>query len=794
MMENVTSATTSSKESSDELQLSCGKKTKCAVSSNRHDMDSSSMGGKREAASGGMVEEENNQVVNTNATMQKEKSSATKMKPRLNHHSNIIIRKRKVTEDDTLSKQEKVSKSKRKKERCQAEDEIANKDAKQNERKKLKTSDYHLAVPAGIDEANMDEGTDMHTANANDINVNANAKANANANTNANDAHTNAQLSIYQSALAMSERQKSQVVAENQILRQSCAQARIVINDVISPVQVATGEEKVAADLTNDITETETEALATMESHSLHAHACQVHPHAHAHHQIHSPHTDGQHHHAHHASMTPNTAGLSARLEKWESRFRDLAAYKEQHGDCLVPRNYNGSFGRWVSTQRTLFTSKKIKADRYDKLVGIGFVLEDAKFPSNNVKWNTRFVELERYKEKNGHCNVPTTNGSLRRWILHQKTLLRSKKLNADRYDKLVGIGFVLEDARFASDNVRWNTRFVELEKYKEKNGHCNCPITNGSFGRWVSAQRTLLRSKKLNADRHEKLVGIGFVLEDAKLVNSKTKSEYENWNRLFVELVEYKKKNGHFNFPTKNGSLGRWINTQRNLLRSKKLKEDRYEKLVGIGFAFEDGRFAIGYEKWNKIFMELVGYKEKNGHCNFPTTNGGSLGRWISYQRTLFRSKKLNADCYEKLVGIGFVFEDSRFAIDNENWNKIFMKLVGYKEKNGHCNFPTKNGSFGRWINNQRTSFRSKKLNADRYEKLVGIGFVFEDGRFAMGNVKWNEFFMELVEYKEKNGHCNCPITNGSLGHWVKKQRRLFRSEKLKADRYEKLVGIGFA
>jgi len=500
-IENEMSATNSSKES-------CGKKTKCAVSSNRHDMDSS-VGGKREAASGGMVAEENHQLVN--AKKLKDKSSATKKKPRLNYHSNIIIRKRKVSVYSTLSTQEKASKSKHKKERCQAEDEMANKDAKQNEWKKRKTSDYHLAVPAGIDisdlihhESNMDEGTDMHTTNANDINANANA--------NARDAHANAQLPIYQSARATSEAQKSQVVAENQILRQSCAQARIIINDVISPVQVATGEEKVAADLTNDITEAEaeTEALATIESHSLHAR--QVHPHAHAHHQVHSPHNDAQHHHAHHASMTPNTAGLPSRLEeKWESRFRDLAAYKEQHGNCIVPRN-SSFLGIWVSYQKTLFRSKELKENRYEKLVGIGFVFENAKVAINNVRWNTLFVELKKYKEKNGHCSCPTTNGSLGYWVKEQRRLYRFKKLKADRYEKLVEIGFEFENAKIAMANEKWNRLFVELVEYKEKNGHCNFPSRNGgSLGSWVKTQRSLFRSKELKEDRYEKLLGIEF-------------------------------------------------------------------------------------------------------------------------------------------------------------------------------------------------------------------------------------------------------------------------------------------
>jgi hypothetical protein len=394
--ENEMSTTNSSKEVSDESQESCGKNTKCAVSSNRHDMDSS-MGGKREAAAGGGMVAVNNHQVDANATMQKEKSSATKMKTRLNYHSNIIIRKRKVSEYSTLSTQEKASKSKRKKVRCQAEDEIANKDTKQNEKMKRKeerkASDSHPAVAVGIDvsdlihhEANMDDGTDMHTMNA---------------------------------------REKSN-------------------------------------------------------------------------------------------------------HEKWIRLFMELVEYKEQNEHCSCPTK-NTTLGRWIDRQRTLFRSKELKEDRYEKLVGIGFVFEDASLASNNIKWNKFFMELVEYQEKNGHCNFPTTNGgSFVSWISYQRVLFRSKKLKKDRYEKLVKIGFVFEDASLASENVKWNRRFMELEKYKEKNGHCNCPTkNNGSLGIWIATQR--FRSKKLNADRYEKLVGIGFAFEDVNFANSKTKSEREN-------------------------------------------------------------------------------------------------------------------------------------------------------------------------------------------------------------------------------------------------------------------------
>jgi hypothetical protein len=57
-----------------------------------------------------------------------------------------------------------------------------------------------------------------------------------------------------------------------------------------------------------------------------------------------------------------------------------------------------------------------------------------------------------------------------------------------------------------------------------------------------------------------------------------------------------------------------------------------------------------------------LCSIKEMNEHCDCPIKKNGSLGNWINRQRKLFRSKKLKADSYEKLVGIVFAFEDVKY------------------------------------------------------------------------------------------------------------------------------------
>jgi len=69
---------------------------------------------------------------------------------------------------------------------------------------------------------------------------------------------------------------------------------------------------------------------------------------------------------------------------------------------------------------------------------------------------------------------------------------------------------------------------------------------------------------------------------------------------------------------------------------------------------------------------VELVKYKQKNGTCDVPRRNG-SLGRWITLQRELFRSKEIKADRYEKLVGIGFVSEAVKWGKFDEQWQDMY-------------------------------------------------------------------------------------------------------------------------
>jgi len=59
----------------------------------------------------------------------------------------------------------------------------------------------------------------------------------------------------------------------------------------------------------------------------------------------------------------------------WEERFAELVAYKQEHGDCLVPQTYvNKQLGRWVAKQRGIKIKGQLAKERFERLNEIGFV------------------------------------------------------------------------------------------------------------------------------------------------------------------------------------------------------------------------------------------------------------------------------------------------------------------------------------------------------------------------------------------------------------------------------------
>ena len=139
--------------------------------------------------------------------------------------------------------------------------------------------------------------------------------------------------------------------------------------------------------------------------------------------------------------------------EQWSDRFQQLLEFRQKHGHCHVSWNAYPFLAQWIKRQRYQYRLKQegrqctLTDDRVLALKQIGFIWD-----SHKAAWEERFNDLRGFKERFGHCNVPSVfpeNHQLAVWVKSQRRqhkLFQSgkkSKITAERIEKLNGIGFV---------------------------------------------------------------------------------------------------------------------------------------------------------------------------------------------------------------------------------------------------------------------------------------------------------------------------------------------------------------
>jgi len=141
-----------------------------------------------------------------------------------------------------------------------------------------------------------------------------------------------------------------------------------------------------------------------------------------------------------------------------------------------------------------------------------------------------------------------------------------------------------------------------------------------------------------------------------------------------------------------------------------------------------------------------------------------------------------------------------------NKSFQERFLELTDYESEHGHCVVPsTENGqhySLGRWCNEMRKTYRNMKKNNKEHstlttgniQRLEDIGFTWN------GYKSFDDYFRDLKEFKQNNGHCNVP-NHSVLNQWSKKMRLAYSKikkgekpvSKLTEGNIKRLDSIGF-
>lgn len=326
---------------------------------------------------------------------------------------------------------------------------------------------------------------------------------------------------------------------------------------------------------------------------------------------------------------------------QWEERFAEAKKFQDKHGHLRVPRGTE--LATWINEQR--HKRSPLSEARRKRLEEIGFdwnPLETA--------WNRQFADLERFKRKHGHCNVPgqyPENPRLGAWV--NFTRQNTHKLSPERRQRLEAIGFVWS-VNGPNPHYSWDWWYEKLTKFQLLHGHCRVSEHSGpdiALGHWVSRMRA--RRGQMPKVREERLDQIGFAW-----------SPFETaWDQKFRELSEFKTQHGHCNVPlayAENPSLGVWLANQRAKYSRGALRPEREKILSALGLTWD-----MAEEQWQRRMVELRAFRRRFGHCNVPSCwkENRELARWVTKVRS--RKDRQPRERIKCLDDLGFEWRPSQ-------------------------------------------------------------------------------------------------------------------------------------
>ena len=263
-------------------------------------------------------------------------------------------------------------------------------------------------------------------------------------------------------------------------------------------------------------------------------------------------------------AMTKQHANMLDRLDfemdifdgRWKQKFRELVAYKKEHGNCLVPKHYapNEALGAWVCTQRKIYQKYQYHQEQEQSKPQTAASDEDESEPySNNhyrlskwrirqleqIKfewdpneqaWNQHYENMMAYMQRHGRGSVPTITQDLElaTWVHEQRRFykqrvqqerqqqqtddkaakLKPPRLTDERLRKLHEIGLVLEP-----NQDSWMHHYEKLVAYRNRHGHVRIShlgAENIALSEWIKRQRALLRKRDMNPERMDLLQQVG--------------------------------------------------------------------------------------------------------------------------------------------------------------------------------------------------------------------------------------------------------------------------------------------
>jgi hypothetical protein len=252
------------------------------------------------------------------------------------------------------------------------------------------------------------------------------------------------------------------------------------------------------------------------------------------------------------ASGYAHEAVKTNRNPDWPKMLRALEGFLEANGHFRVEEqrtHYPALADFWLRIRDRLET---LTYDQILSLDNLGF------FGQLNQRWLDRFAQLQSFRAKMGHCNVPFNwpeNRQLGAWVHAQRQ--KVAKMALWRQKLLIDSGFCFRARR--GPLAQWEDFLKRLKRYRKRLGDCIVPgkwSEDPTLASWVSRVRSL--GKSLDRDQIKKLDSLGFDWNPLATT----------WKKRLKELKAFKQRHGHCRVPRSTGKLGTWVLRLSSLLK----------------------------------------------------------------------------------------------------------------------------------------------------------------------------------------------------------------------------------
>src|SRR5262249_16889393 len=127
--------------------------------------------------------------------------------------------------------------------------------------------------------------------------------------------------------------------------------------------------------------------------------------------------------------------------DAWDTGYRDLKAFKDEHGHLRVPEGYKGASGidltDWKASQRVRRKAAKMATGQERLVDEMGFDWD----PGEDA-WQARYTEAAAWKDEHGSLRFPRGH-PVGGWLYRQLKLHENGRLREDRARLLRDLGAI---------------------------------------------------------------------------------------------------------------------------------------------------------------------------------------------------------------------------------------------------------------------------------------------------------------------------------------------------------------